>query len=166
MASQLAKDIVAAALEEDALTVRESVDLALTARAQTIVESAKADFGASLFPDENEVEDAFDPEDEDLEDEDFDDEDFEDEIEESKYSSDEKKFGTRENPSGTSNPNDEDEKYGRAKEHFKQNLAKKKEAEVRKLKGFPGNEKRRMQQRVAQPYLAALAKKKAEKLKS
>ena len=80
MASQLAKDIVAAALEEDVLTLQESVDQALTQKAQELVEGRKADFGASMLKDEDVVEEdteESDPEEED----DFDDQWFEDDDE-------------------------------------------------------------------------------------
>ena len=80
MASQLAKDIVAAALEEDMLSLKESVDQALTERARELVENRKADFGSMVFAEEDDRE----PEDED----EFDDEWFEDDDEDLEESAD------------------------------------------------------------------------------
>ena len=78
MASQLAKDIVAAALEEDVLTLQESVDQALTEKAQELVESRKADFGASMLKD-----DAGPEEEDDFDDQWFEDDDEDEDLDES-----------------------------------------------------------------------------------
>lgn len=80
MASELARQIVHAALSDDATTVRESVNEELTNRARTLIENAKPDWAASLLETDEELEEDedFDPEDEDG---DFDDEDFDDEDE-------------------------------------------------------------------------------------
>ena len=86
MASELAKQIVHAALSEDVVTVRDLVNEEMTSRAKTIIENAKPEWAASLLEtDDQDPEDEEDlAEDEDFEDDedgeeyDDEDEDFED----------------------------------------------------------------------------------------
>ena len=49
MSSELAKQIVVAALEDDALAMREHVDIALSARAKMVIEDYKKDFSGSIL---------------------------------------------------------------------------------------------------------------------
>lgn len=68
MSTELAKNIILSALEEDALGVKEHVDLALTSRAKVLIEDIKPEFGNALFSNEEDIAEDFSSDDDELDD--------------------------------------------------------------------------------------------------